>query len=275
MSWARLDDNRHDHEKILGLGDGLEALAAVGLLDHGLTWANRHRRKSKTPGLIPWGFLRQRAGKHCAKLVGMLLANGLVDADPEDRGVFIHDFSDYGPKRDPDEASAAGKRGADSRWGNRGSPDSNSHDSSHADSQSNSHSVSHRLAVAKDASRVGALASAPASPSRPVPSSGSVGRSSPVPGRAGEERDLGEATIKACRRLKPRWTDKGLQRAYADAVGRANSGHRASIALLRVAAAADSTAPRRVLTDGWWWDDTDTRSADADATVASQLEESA
>lgn len=90
MSWARLDDNRHDHEKVLGLGDGLEALAAVGLLDHGLTWAHRHRRTSKTPGLVPWGFLRQRAGKHCTKLVGMLLRVGLVEADDEDRGVFIH-----------------------------------------------------------------------------------------------------------------------------------------------------------------------------------------
>jgi hypothetical protein len=150
MGWARLDDNRHDHTKILNLGGDVYALAAVGLLDHAITWASRHRNESKTPGLVPWSFWQQRGGKHATRLTGLLLREGLVDTDKDDRGVWIHDFENYGPKRSSTEASEAGKKGAAARW----------------QKPSESLSNSHAEPIANDASR----AAAPAFPTRPVPS---------------------------------------------------------------------------------------------------------
>lgn len=171
MAWGRLDDNRHDHPKVLALGSDLYALAAVGLLDHAITWANRHRKGNANPGLVPWAFLDARGGRHSRKLVAQLVNVGLCDADPDDRGVWIHDFNDYTPRRDPEEAAAAGRKGASSRWAKP--PDDDPGDGySHPIANSSSHreanGSSHPKSMANDGSRSPARAPTRVSPTRPV-----------------------------------------------------------------------------------------------------------
>lgn len=270
MPWARLDDNRHDHPKIIGLGDDVYALAAVGLLDHAITWANRHRRKPAfgVPGLVPWAFWRSRAGKNCKRLTGMLIAAGLVDSDEGDLGLMIHDFAEYGPKRDPEEAAESGRKGAAARHANG----SYSHSNSQPDSHTESHSNSQQTATANGSSRVGAPASAPAS-SRPVPSPSHLATESPVPA-VDEPRgkppqaDLSDLQTQAVaglaaelHQLRP-----GLPAASIEAqVGRILAAGHKSWARLTIAAIACYLDPetrhasRIRLDDGYWWRDNDSR----------------
>jgi hypothetical protein len=154
MAWARIDDGFHDHPKIDELG-----LAAVGLWTLCLTWAHRHRRTALVPGHITEARVRKIAGKQADNLVQELVTSRLWEVEPHVGGWVIHDFADYLPKeRDPDERRAAGRKGAASRWQDArqpdGKPDSKADGNLLADS------------MASDSSR----ASAPASPSRPVPS---------------------------------------------------------------------------------------------------------
>ena len=261
MGWARLDDNRHDHPKILALGDDVYALAAIGLLDHAITWSARHRRKAIVVGLVPWGFWKTRAGKHWKRLTDLLTAANLVEPDAGNLGLVIHDFGDYGPKRDPAEAAESGRKGAEARKANG----SYSHTDSHRFSESNSYSE----AVADGSSP----ASTRASPSRPVPSRPVVGgslRDGPQLANAGEETPdhqefeaeaREQLAVTVCK-LQPSWHLGKVQ----DVIGlaRQQAGmQRTTAAMLIVAVAHDSQSPRRVLSPGYWWDENDTRYLEA------------
>lgn len=145
MPWARLDDGFHDHPKVDGL-----SLAAVGLYTLCLTWAHRHRRTALIQGHVTVARVKKVAGRQADTLAAELVASGLWEVEPNS-GWIIHDFADYLPKeRDPDERREAGKKGAASRWQGHGKPDGKLPTGS----------------MASDSSR----ASAPAYPSRPVPS---------------------------------------------------------------------------------------------------------
>lgn len=118
MSWARVDDDFHDHPKVVEL-----PLDAVGLWTLTLTWAHRHIASTVVPGHLPPGRVTRLAGSKTRRLAKALTDARLWDVDDEHGGWLIHDFEDYlppKPKRTPEEISAirseAGRRGAAARW---------------------------------------------------------------------------------------------------------------------------------------------------------------
>jgi hypothetical protein len=113
MSWARLDDNFHDHPKVVGLDP-----AAVGVYVQCLTWAHRNTRHTPGPGLIPDSLPARFGGKRSKVLVATLVERGLWEK--RDNGWYIHDFDEYLPDPKTREArSAAGSAGAAKRWGKK------------------------------------------------------------------------------------------------------------------------------------------------------------
>lgn len=154
MAWARIDDGFHDHPKIDEL-----SLAAVGLWTLCLTWAHRHRKTALVPGHITEARVRKIAGKQADSLAQELVTSRLWEIETGIGGWVIHDFADYLPKeRDPDERREAGRKGAASRWQDGKQPDGKQDGKPDSNLPADS--------MASDSSR----ASAPASPSRPVPS---------------------------------------------------------------------------------------------------------
>lgn len=105
MSWARLDDRWHDHPKVIAAG-----LEAAGLWAMCLTWAYQSRRTSPTPGVIPDAVLTRFAGSKAKRLTNRLHTVGLFDDRTED-GWPIHDFVEYLPKYDSEQAKTAGAKG--------------------------------------------------------------------------------------------------------------------------------------------------------------------
>jgi hypothetical protein len=122
VAWARLDDAFDDHPKVLALLDMDGAAAAIGLWTLCLTYAHRNtRKKGKTPGLIPFTLPRRFFGPEGRSMAALLVEVGLWD-EVED-GWMIHDFAEYLPAKEVSEArSAAGKKGAAKRWGNKPTP---------------------------------------------------------------------------------------------------------------------------------------------------------
>ncbi len=113
MGWARLDDRWHDHHKVAAAG-----LEAAGLWTMCLTWAHSNRRTTTTPGVIPQHIVTRFAGTKAKKLAKVLVDVGLWDA-PSSAGWPIHDFDDYLPRYDPEQARAAGSAGGKARSGKR------------------------------------------------------------------------------------------------------------------------------------------------------------
>lgn len=117
MAWARIDDGFDDHPKVLSLGNNL---AAIGLWTVALTYAHRNARVSKRPGFVPFEFLLRYG---VATELAMALAIAELWEAVED-GWIIHDFDDYLPSTRPSaelsaKRAAAGRKGAEARWGKR------------------------------------------------------------------------------------------------------------------------------------------------------------
>lgn len=131
MAWARVDDGFYDHPKVIGLD-----LAAVGLWTLCLTWCH-HRRDLEVQGYIP-PLLPSRLGGDdhlAARLVeaGLWHAPGHacehLKCPPIKDGWLIHDYGDYVPAKLRADRSAAGKKGAEARWGKKPQePIATSHD---------------------------------------------------------------------------------------------------------------------------------------------------
>jgi hypothetical protein len=126
MPWARIDDAFDDHPKVLGVLEHEQGGAAVGLWTLCLTWAHRNTlKRGKTPGLIAASLPRRYLGPGARDLAALLVKEGLWEPLAEGEGWLIHDFDQYLPTAKTSEArSAAGKRGAASRWAKK-VPDSN------------------------------------------------------------------------------------------------------------------------------------------------------
>jgi hypothetical protein len=88
MSWARLDDNFHDHPKVVGL-----TLPALGLWTVCLTWAHRNIQQCREPGHLPVGTVRRFAGPKASRLGAELVDAGMWESS--EGGWLIHDFGDY------------------------------------------------------------------------------------------------------------------------------------------------------------------------------------
>lgn len=157
MSWARLDDSFHDHPKVDGL-----SLSAVGLYTLCLTWAHRHRKTAATPGHITRARATKVGGRRTLALTKELVDARLWDTVPNVDGWVIHDFTDYLPReRDPQERASAGRKGAAKRWESDGKLPSTTHEVAMQDDGKT---------MAEGMASDGSGASAPAFPSRPVPS---------------------------------------------------------------------------------------------------------
>lgn len=248
MPWARLDERFPSHRKVRRLTSD-----AFRLHVSAICWSS----ENLTDGKILAGELTMVSSdvKKHERLAGECVAAGVWDLLPD--GWLIHDYLLYNPSREKVLREREAKREAGRRGG-----------------QAKASALAGATAVARPpASNVLDPGGYPVPV--PVPSSCVVDRSSPVTGREDEDRDLIAGSLDACRRLRPDWNELGIRRALKDATTKAGSEHRASIALLRVAAANDTDTPRRVLADGWWWDDTDHRATAADEAAATRLEESA
>jgi hypothetical protein len=122
VAWARIDDAFDDHPKVLALLDMDNAAAAIGLWTLCLTYAHRNtRRVGKTPGLIPSTLPRRFFGPDGKSMAALLVEVGLWEE--VDDGWMIHDFAEYLPGKEVSAArSAAGKKGAAKRWGDKKPP---------------------------------------------------------------------------------------------------------------------------------------------------------
>ncbi len=109
MSWARFDDRWHDHPKTIAAG-----LDGAGLFVMCVTWAHQTRRTSKHPGVVPDALLARFAGPRAKSLTKRLHDVGFFD-DRTEHGWPIHDFNDYLPRYDPEQAQAAGSLGGQAR----------------------------------------------------------------------------------------------------------------------------------------------------------------
>jgi hypothetical protein len=186
MAWARLDDNFHDHPKVDGC-----SLAAIGLWTLCWSWAHRHRRAAIISGHIPEARVRKIAGKGGEKLAAELVAAHLWEIETAVGGWVFHDFEDYLPKeRDPNERREAGKKGAATRWQPDGKLPSPSH-------QRDGKPVA--KGMASDSSR----GSAPAFPSRPVPSPTQPEDQKQLPPAAADAQTLVGEFIDACPNKPP------------------------------------------------------------------------
>lgn len=173
MSWARLDDGWHDHEKVAAAG-----LEAAGLWCMCLTWAFKGRKTSKAPGVVPEAVIVRFAGNKAKRLAAHLHSVGMFDAKT-DAGWPIHDFADYLPRYDSDQAKLAGAAGGKARAANRTAKQTATPDSKRTAKQTASEPVAETLAIPST------RASTRRNPV-PVPSEGLR------PSGADEQRDPGE-----------------------------------------------------------------------------------
>jgi hypothetical protein len=122
MPWARIDDAFDDHPKVLAVLEHEQGGAAIGLWTLCLTWAHRNTlKRGKTPGIVPASLPRRYLGPGARDLAALLVKEGLWEPLSEGDGWHIHDFDLYLPTEKTSQArSEAGKKGAASRWGNRG-----------------------------------------------------------------------------------------------------------------------------------------------------------
>lgn len=103
MAWVRLDDQFHDHPKVVDLGPVAEALFV-----RGLTYAARYL----TDGFVPAGVLRRMVDMDAVAEAERLVACGLWE--PAAGGWTIHDYLDYQPSRQraiEDRAANARRQG--------------------------------------------------------------------------------------------------------------------------------------------------------------------
>lgn len=114
MPFLNLDDNFADHPKVDALSDGAFRLHVAGLC-----YASKH----KTDGFIPAHRVSRLTRSYRARHLGELMEARIWL--PADGGHTIHDYLDWNRSREQIEAdqerirkarSAAGKKGAQSRW---------------------------------------------------------------------------------------------------------------------------------------------------------------
>lgn len=89
MAWVRLDDQFHDHPKVVDAGPLAEAL-----FFRGLTYAARYL----TDGFVPAGVLRRMGDMDAVAEAGRLVACGLWETT--EGGWLIHDYLDYQPSKE-------------------------------------------------------------------------------------------------------------------------------------------------------------------------------
>jgi hypothetical protein len=111
MGWGRIDDGLIDHPKFIELDDDLDA---IGLWTLCLAWAHKTRRTAARPGFLPSSIVRRFGKGRSKRLANRLVTAGLWDEQGSE-GWAIHDFADYLPKYDSEQARAAGAAGGKAR----------------------------------------------------------------------------------------------------------------------------------------------------------------
>jgi hypothetical protein len=250
MPWVRFDDQFPWHLKVSRLSD-----AAFRLHTSAVCWSSRHL----TDGQIPHDGLRDVAPRvrQPMKAADELVSVGLWRT--EEAGWIIHDYLDYQPSAAEVRAKrkAATERKRQSRItsqqeSQRDGP-CDSHEPSHEPSHAESHAPSPR-----------AYAHAPAPvPSLSPSSSTDLGPSTHQPD-ADEPPSAEDRLVAEIRLRRPDWKPWLIRGALDRVLAKPGvSPGRASDALRAVAADPDTRQPIRVLENGWWWDESDTRRIDA------------
>lgn len=259
MPWARLDDAFWRNPKVLEAGN-----EAAGVYARALSYS----ADNGTLGHLNASTIKALCGSRSAKVTRQLCDAELWELDPEvPGGIIIHDYDDpiYGnPTVTSSNArSEKARNAARARWDKR-----NSDANEHATGNANGHAPSNAKPMLGYASR--AQAGASQSQSQAVSSNSLDGplqltdaRTEKLDHRESEDEPPTAEAVEhlaiTTQRLRPDWTLRRIRTAIADAVAKSGSIHRTTPAMLVVALTADSESPRRVIEDGFWWQETDSR----------------
>lgn len=121
MSWARLDDGYDGNPKMLRLG-----LTATGLHARAIAYCAQHETDGKLPAAWVNAQLAELKPAEQRRLLEALLEANALERNGS--GYVIHDFLEYNPSRaelaarrqeEHERKAAAGRKGAEARWGNR------------------------------------------------------------------------------------------------------------------------------------------------------------
>lgn len=127
MTWFKVDDGWHKHRKRIRIGMDLEGFAARGLwVDCGSWAADEH-----SDGWLPLDVLDYLAPNMGRKLAERLVRGGVWEPLEErsgEEGFQMHDWPDYNPTREEEEAKTAkksdgGQLGNHRRWHTNGRTD--------------------------------------------------------------------------------------------------------------------------------------------------------
>lgn len=145
--------------------------------------------------------------------------------------------------------SAAGRRGAEARWGGKMS--------------GNASGKRDGIAIGNGCEADGSVSGSVSGPSLTSSSpSTKPKRRASHPTADHHEPKLDELLEQVVERVcakRPEWKPVLVKGAAVKAAARATSVRRAAVALLCVASDPKSQVPIRVLSDGWWWDENDSR----------------
>ena len=106
MAWVKVDEQFHDHPKVIDVGPLAEAVWF-----RSLTYAKRQQ----TDGFVPGGFLRRMGDVDAGAEADRLVAAGLWEIAPG--GYRFHDWGEWQTSRAHDEAVSAARREAGSLGG--------------------------------------------------------------------------------------------------------------------------------------------------------------
>lgn len=256
MAWARLDDAFWRNPKVLAAGN-----EAAGLYARALSFA----ADNGTAGLLTTDTVKTLAGSRWKALGRKLVDVGLWD-DLGPQGWHIHDYDDpaYGNPATPKARarSESARRAAMIR--HHGPPGDPPPDANGMRNACETHTDPH---CEPHADQMPLRAQAGASQSQ-SPFVGSSLRDGPKSRNAREDPDhhdedeQQEQLAAAVHALQPSWQLGKIRQAIIDAREKAGAA-RVTAAMLIVAVANDSQSPRRVLTDGYWWNENDTRYSEA------------
>lgn len=260
MPWFKVDDGMHSHPKTVIAGT-----PAIGLWVRCGSWSS----DQLTDGFVPAGIALMYGTR---PMIRQLLASGLWTE--VEGGYQFHDWGDRNPMRETVEIIREEKRKA-GQAGGRAS----------AKVRANGkHQPSGSEAECLDPAGVPVVKQInPRSRPGPVPVVGGSLRDGPELGDAGEDPDHHEDQPEpqaleylalTVHRLQPTWRLARIRDVIAEGRERNGGLRRLTPALLIVAVAKDSTSPRRVLSDGYWWQESDSRYLEAleDPRLAEVLE---
>lgn len=245
MPWFKVDDGMHSHPKTIIAGT-----AAIGLWARCGSWSSDELQDGFVPTEVALHFGTRAMCK-------ALVRSGLWTE--VDGGYQFHDWGDRNPLKEHVELVRESKREAGRAGGIAAAKAraNGKHPASETAAESKHSAKQNGQQVLKQNRSPG-----------PGPVVGGSLRDGPEVSNAGEDSDHHESQTETealehlaldVRRLRPDWQLAKIRKAVVDARSQSGSLSRTTAAMFVVAIAGDSTSPRRVLSDGFWWEESDDR----------------